>query len=333
MEKLLTIVVPAYNAERYIKKNLESMILPADEMSRLEILVVDDGGTDSTAQVTEAYVRRWPLSISFHHKENGGHGSVINYGIRHATGRYFKVVDGDDWLNPEEFSAFLKLLDGRDEDVIASDFLCVEDETWRVIREMQASKDPGKYGHSGRISEGFADQVIKMHSLTIRTEILKKMPDQIDEHCFYVDQEYITYPMLLADTVYYDRRNLYMYRLGRSGQSMDIRSMQKNREQHMRVLKSLAAFYRRLPELPEPKRHYIARCAAQIVENQFQIDISLGNHLGMRKKLKAWDRRLLRECPEIYHSTERKSITLLRATDYRLLPIGWMMLEIKRNLK
>lgn len=331
MEKLLTIVVPAYNAERYIKKNLDSMVLPGEDMSCLEILVVDDGGTDRTAEITDDYVRRYPGSISFHHKQNGGHGSVINYGIQHATGKYFKVVDGDDWLNPEEFPAFLKLLEGHDEDVIASDFLCLEDTTWRVLREMHAALDPGKYGHSGKISEGFADQVIKMHSLTIRTSILQEMPDRMDEHCFYVDQEYVTYPMLLADTVYYDRRNLYMYRLGRSGQSMDIRSMQKNRDQHMRVLQSLVDFYKRLPALPAPKRHYIARCVAQIVENQFQIDISLGNHPETRKKLKTWDQKLLKDCPEIYHSTERKSITMLRATDYMLLPIGWFALGMKKG--
>jgi glycosyltransferase involved in cell wall biosynthesis len=327
MDKLLTIVIPAYNAERYIRRNLDALLLSDQEMEKLEILVVDDGGRDRTEEITKEYSNRYPSSIFFCHKENGGHGSVINYGIEHASGKYFKVVDGDDWLNHDELSDFLDLLQSHHEDLIASDYLCIEDETWKTLRKMQATGNPAKYGKSGRLSDGFADQVIKMHSLTIRTSILKQMPDRMDEHCFYVDAEYITYPIPYAESLYYDQRNLYMYRLGRNGQSMDIRSMQKNREQHLRVMKSLTDFYSRLPEIAPAKKHYIERCIAQIVENQFQIDISLGNHRDMRKKLKDWDRELLRYYPEIYHSTRKKSITLLRMTDYFALPLGYQVLR------
>lgn len=331
MEKLLTIVIPAYNAEDYIRRNLDALILSDDKMNEMEVLVVDDGGKDATGKITKEYASRYPSTISFCHKENGGHGSVINYGIEHATGKYFKVVDADDWLNHDELSDFLDMLQVHDEDLIASDYLCIEDETWKPLRKMGATADASKYGKHGRLSDGFVDQVIKMHSLTIKTAILKEMPDRMDEHCFYVDAEYITYPIPYAETVYYDQRNLYMYRLGRNGQSMDIRSMQRNRAQHLRVMESLTDFYSRLPELAPQKKHYIERCIAQIVENQFQIDISLGNHLNMRKELRSWDRKLLRDYPEIYHSTRRKSITLLRMTNYWILPIGYLVLRhVKR---
>lgn len=332
MDKLLTIVVPAYNAEAYIRKNLESMILPQSYMDRLEVLVVDDGGRDHTREITEEYVGRYPDIFSFHHKENGGHGSVINYGIEHAHGSFFKVVDGDDWLNTEELPGFLDLLQERKEDIIASDYLCIEDGTWKVLRQMKATKQEKKYGRSGLLSQGFCDQVIKMHSLTIRTKILQDMPDRMDEHCFYVDAEYITYPIPYADSVYYDPHNIYMYRLGRNGQSMDIRSMQRKRDQHLRVLSSLEAFYDRLPEMPDQKKHYIERCIAQIVENQFQIEISRGCQPGVRKWLSAWDRELRKKYPGIYYSTDRKSITLLRKTDYLILPLGRLALKILKHV-
>lgn len=330
MNKILSVVVPAYNAENYIRRNLDSMCIEKEDMEKLEILVVDDGGTDATKDITREYERNYPGIISFHHKENGGHGSVINYGIRHATGKYFKVVDGDDWLNKMELKSFLKLLEERDEDIIASDYQCIQDETWLPLRLMKATEDNNKYTKSGLISEGFVDKVIKMHSLTIKTAILKEMNREIDEHCFYVDAEYITYPIPFADSVYYDRRNVYMYRLGRDGQSMDIKSMQRNRKQHMQVMKSLEQFYSELPELPEKKKHYIERCIAQIVENQFQIDISRGNEPGVTDELRAWDQELKKNYPGIYNSTERKSITLLRMTNYRILPIGkWIYDRVK----
>lgn len=332
MDKLLTIVVPAYNAEAYIRKNLESVILPQSYMDRMEVLVVDDGGKDHTREITEEYVHRYPNTFSFHHKENGGHGSVINYGIENAHGKYFKVVDGDDWLNTQELPVFLDLLQERKEDIIASDYLCIEDGTWRILRQKKATYQQDKYGTSGLLAHGFCDRVIKMHSMTIRTEILQKMPDRMDEHCFYVDAEYITYPIPFADSVYYDPNNIYMYRLGRNGQSMDIRSMQRNRAQHLRVLSSLETFYSRLPEMSDAKRHYIERCIAQLVENQFQIEISRGCQPGVRKELSAWDRELLKKYPGIYHSTDRKSITLLRKTNYLLLPLGRLALKLIKHV-
>lgn len=332
MDKLLTVVVPAYNAENYIRKNLESMVLPKNYMDLMEVLIVDDGGRDHTREIAEEYSCRYPETFSFHHKENGGHGSVINYGIDHAHGKYYKVVDGDDWLNSEELPGFLDLLQEHNEDIIASDYLCEEDETWRILCQKKASGKADHYERSGLISEGFADQVVKMHSLTIQTQILKKMPDRMDEHCFYVDAEYITYPIPYADSIYYDPHNIYVYRLGRKGQSMDIRSMQKNRDQHLRVLASLENFYDRLPNMPIEKKHYIERCIAQIVENQFQIDISRGCQPGVRRELADWDRKLKDKYPGIYYSTDRKSITLLRLTNYLLLPLGRLALRIIKHV-
>ncbi len=98
MEKLLTIVVPAYNVEKYIKNCLDSFI-DLSVLRSLEILIVDDGSTDSTASLAHTYEQKYPYSFKVLSKENGGHGSTINYAIPRATGKYFKVVDGDDWLD------------------------------------------------------------------------------------------------------------------------------------------------------------------------------------------------------------------------------------------
>ena len=64
----------------------------------VEILIVDDGSTDDTAKIADAYAEKYPTIVKAIHKENGGHGDAVNTGIAHATGVYFKVVDSDDWL-------------------------------------------------------------------------------------------------------------------------------------------------------------------------------------------------------------------------------------------
>ena len=97
--KYLTIAIPSYNSELYLERCLDSMILPAGWMEQVEIIVVNDGSTDRTGEIADDYVRRFPDTVKVIHKENGGHGSGVNAGLEHAEGKYFKVVDSDDWLD------------------------------------------------------------------------------------------------------------------------------------------------------------------------------------------------------------------------------------------
>lgn len=324
MEKTLTIAIPAYNVEKYIEKCLSSLMIE-EILDNIEILVINDGSTDCTAEIVEAYCKMYPKSCFLYNKENGGHGSGINFGIEHATGKYFKILDGDDWLNTEKLIDFIKILEVQSADIVASDFACVQDGTEKVLSEKFCTDKKEQYGKICYFSKGEIDYVIKMHAFTIKTEILKTMKQRIDEHCFYVDCEYITYPIPLVESVYYYPEFIYMYRLGRNGQSVDIKNMQKNREQHMRVMDSLLAFYQELENISEGARKYIEKCIAQVIENQFQIYISMGGEAGIRAELKEWDSRLKAQYPAIYESTAKKSITLLRKTDYRILKLGAVM--------
>ena len=162
METLLTVVIPAYNAEKYIKYTLDSLcdectnkrlVLEKPEISDmekgetepdaryqkngqscLEVLVVDDGSTDHTGKIADQYAKIYPDTVRVIHKENGGHGSGINCGIREARGRYLKIVDADDWVEPEAFSNLLDALAHTNDDAVVSGFY------WRLT--MEAGKNP-----------------------------------------------------------------------------------------------------------------------------------------------------------------------------------------------
>ena len=105
-DKLLTIVVPSYNASKYLDFNLQSFLRPSVP-EKLEVIVVDDGSTDETARIADVYHEKYSDTIKVVHKENGGHGSGINAGLRAATGKYFKVVDADDWVDHEALERLL----------------------------------------------------------------------------------------------------------------------------------------------------------------------------------------------------------------------------------
>ena len=107
MTKLLSIAIPSYNSEAYMRHAIESLLPGGDEV---EILVVDDGSKDGTAAIADEYEARYPGIVRALHKENGGHGDAVMCGLHHATGIYFKVVDSDDWVDPECFNRVLARL-------------------------------------------------------------------------------------------------------------------------------------------------------------------------------------------------------------------------------
>ena len=97
MEKVLSIVIPSYNVEQTLGETIESM-LDDRILSDIEILVVNDGSKDATALLGKKYEEMYPITVRYIEKENGGHGSTINRGIKEAVGKYFKVVDSSLFL-------------------------------------------------------------------------------------------------------------------------------------------------------------------------------------------------------------------------------------------
>lgn len=330
MAKILSIVIPAYNVEKYLVQCLDSFMVE-EILDKIEVLIINDGSTDTTIDIATKYCNKFPQTFFLYNKENGGHGSGINYGIRYAKGKYFKVVDGDDWLNTTELQSFVKLLEEIDADIIAANYRCIQDGTGSIIADKKCTMQTEQYGKICNIEKGEITNVIKMHALTIKTSILQENNIVIDEKCFYVDAEYITYPIPYVKTVYFCDKYIYMYRLGRSGQSVDIKSMQKRRDQHMRVINSLLSYYKSCDKASLENKRYMAKCIAQIIENQFQIYISMGFTKGIYSEMKNWDRNLLAEYPDIYRATAKKSITLLRKTNYLMLLPGAIMYKIVRN--
>ena len=98
--KLLSVAIPSYNSEAYMRKCIESLLVGGEDV---EILIVNDGSTDGTGTIADGYAARYPSIVKAIHKENGGHGSAVNAGLEHATGLYFKVVDSDDWVKESAY--------------------------------------------------------------------------------------------------------------------------------------------------------------------------------------------------------------------------------------
>ena len=105
--KILTVIIPCYNSEAYMKKAIDHVVVGGDDV---EVLIVDDGSKDRTLEIAQDYEARYPGIVRAIHQENKGHGGAVNTGVREASGVYCKVCDSDDYLDYDSFMQVLEVL-------------------------------------------------------------------------------------------------------------------------------------------------------------------------------------------------------------------------------
>ena len=212
--KLLSVAVPCYNSQAYMRNCVDSLLEGGD---LVEILIVDDGSKDDTGKIADEYAAKYPNIVRAIHQENGGHGEAVNTGIRNATGLYFKVVDSDDWVNAEAYHAILDKLQeitGGPQvlDMMISNF----------VYEKQGAKRKKimkytKYMPEGRIftwkemGKMPLGKYILMHSVIYRTGLLRECELVLPKHTFYVDNLFVYQPLPSVRTMYYMDVNFYRY--------------------------------------------------------------------------------------------------------------------------
>ncbi len=329
--KLLTVVVPAYNVENYLDECLHSFI---DErvLEKVEVLVVNDGSTDETAKIASRYEHSYPQTFRLITKENGGHGSTINRGLAEAQGTYFKVVDGDDWVDTDNFVRLVRLLGRTDADIVASNYTWIDHETKQPTKKQEHPFNGIEYGRQYDFSE-IADKVfMDIHAMTVRTDTARKSGEKIDEHTYYVDVEYVTFPIPYVETVLFQKESVYRYRLGRPGQSMSIEKMQKNLKNHLRVLLHLNRYYEKVKDwADEDRRLYMNRQIAQMLTSQMKIYISFPMKSKMRKEAMKLDAYFYHKNRDAYDLVTNPAVLLLRKTNYAAFPLAVLAFKGRRD--
>lgn len=290
--KYITFAIPCYNSQDYMERAVESVLKGGKDV---EIIIVNDGSKDGTEEIGKRYEREYPDIVRVISQENGGHGEAVNTGLLHATGKYFKVVDSDDWLDEEALIQVLnqmKSFEEKDEevDMFISNYVYekVGAGHKKVIHYRNCLPQERIFGWND-LGHFRVDQYILMHSVIYRTELLKLCQLRLPKHTFYVDNIFVFEPLPYVKKMYYINTNFYRYFIGRDDQSVNETVMISRIDQQLRVTRRMVDFYTEQKISNQKCRMYMRNYLRIMMEVSSIFLILSGTPENLAKKQELWN--------------------------------------------
>ena len=308
MEKILSIIIPTYNMEKYLRHCLDSLLIEKG-LEDLEVLVINDGSKDSSLAIAQDYQSKYPQTFRVIDKENGNYGSCINRGLKEATGKYIKVLDADDSFNTITFQEYVSILKSIDVDLILTDFLFV-DESDKEVRNRKYDYIPSNtiLDFEKLCSDGLDMIMIMMHAVTYKRENLIKMNYKQTEGISYTDNEWIFTPMLQVKKAYHINKPLYLYLIGREGQTVETSVQYKNFKQEIKVTEDMITQIQSVPHKNAAIESALYTLLRKRISLIYRIVLVIGrNHID-NNLLVEFDNFLKLKEPELYHSINNSHI-------------------------
>lgn len=309
----ITFTVPCYNSQDYMERCIDTL-LSGDE--RVEIIIVDDGSTDGTGEIADNYARNYPEIVRVVHQENGGHGAGVNVGLALATGKYFKVVDSDDWLDEEELQKLLKRIEEWEKNDTTVDLIVcnyIYDHFYENRTKRMGYKNvfqENKICGWNEIGHFRPSQYLVMHSLFFRTQVLRKSGVKLPKHTFYVDNIFANQPLPYVRSLCYLNLDLYHYFLGREDQSVNEKVLMQRIDQQIRVTKLVSG----CTDLEKVRVRYPK--LAEYLTRNISIMMAISSiHLLMIGTPEAWEKRemlwnyIKNHDPKLYHTLRCRTLS------------------------
>ena len=289
--KYISFAIPCYNSAAYMERAVESILKGGEDV---EIIIVNDGSKDATSEIAHRYEEQYPGIIKAVDKENGGHGDAVNFGLANASGKYFKVVDSDDWVDEEALKKILKVLkdfeaDEQQVDMLISNYVYEkEGMTHKKVIEYKNVLPENQIFGWDDIKRFHLGQYILMHSVIYRTDFLKLCQLELPKHTFYVDNIYVYYPLPHVRKIYYLDVDFYRYYIGREDQSVNEKVMISRIDQQIRVNKIMFDDVNLHSVTNEMCRKYMYSYLEIITTITTILAIISGTDENMEKKRELW---------------------------------------------
>ncbi len=245
--KLLTILIPCYNSERFIVDCLNGLLIDRDE--ELDVIVINDGSKDKTSELAHAFAAEHPF-VRVVDKENGGHGSGINKGLELAEGLFFKVLDSDDHLEKEGLIHLLETVkrhqkEGHLPDLYLADYYsCRVGTNGRLRQSLKQKLDKVEEFASWKDFGHFnTTEFIMIHMAYPRTQFLRDTGMRLLEKVYYEDNQFDFHLIEHVREFYYLSPPIYLYSVGVEGQSVSLAGMDRNFESNAKVIEHIIASF------------------------------------------------------------------------------------------
>lgn len=224
--------------EAYLAQCVES-ILRTPSLSDIEIVIVNDGSTDSSLNIAKRYAARFMQTIRIIDKPNGNYGSTINAALPTLQGEYVKILDADDCFDGSLVAPFLaSLRQVRGVDMVITPFIeCRKRSTHRISYNIYSRElyESGKIYDAEQIFGDGAIRFFMMHSVCYRTDMLRRINYRQSEGVSYTDQEWVFYPLFRVKDIAFVDIPIYRYNAAREGQTME-RGVQLRSLSHLRIV-------------------------------------------------------------------------------------------------
>ena len=289
--KYISFAIPCYNSEAYMDRAVESILKGGEDV---EIIIVNDGSKDRTSEIAHKYEEQYPGIIRAVDQPNGGHGEAVNTGLRYAQGKYFKVVDSDDWVNEEALKIILDTLKQFEKNKQSVDMLI---SNYVYEKEGMAHKKVVGYRHVlpentvfgwNDIKHFRLGQYILMHSVIYRTQFLQLCQLKLPRHTFYVDNIYVYYPLPHVRKIYYIDVDFYRYYIGREDQSVNEKVMISRVDQQLFVTKCMIDMYDMHKIYNKKLKHYMINYLAIMMTVSSILLIRSKDAENLEKKKELW---------------------------------------------
>lgn len=290
--KLLTVTIPCYNSQEYMSHAIESALAGGEDM---EILIVDDGSSDDTLRIAQEYEKKYPTIVRAIHKENGGHGSAVNTGIANATGRFFKVLDSDDWFDVDSLKKIVHFIKYIAKDSIPLDLIVSNYVYEKPSLNKQKSMDYrsafpcNKFITWDDAKHFKITNNLLMHSLMYRTELLRECNLQLPEHTFYVDNIFAFIPLPYVKRIYYLNVDLYRYYIGRDDQSVNEAVMTKRIDQQIKITKIMIDSFDLNSVKSKKLQSYMLQYLSIMMIVTSALLVNEGSDVNLSKREELWD--------------------------------------------
>lgn len=235
--------------EKYLDRCLTSLILPDEQMDQLEVLVINDGSKDRSSEIAHSYEARYPQTFRVVDKENGNYGSCVNKGMELATGKYFRILDADDWFCTSVLETFINSLSCCISDVIVTKYSSYEPKGAVFHYGFDNGKDPGiiyNVKETGLRPYSW----FHMHQLTFKTDILRLSDFMLQHGISYTDTEFCYFPSKIIQSLLFLDLDLYQYDNNRPGQTMSSEKRKQSISQMLAIAKRLIPDYVAFPDGP-----------------------------------------------------------------------------------